>query len=798
MRKGLTLVTLLLVLIAATQVFAAPPGKVEVTFTYKPVIAVDGVNLAGNFNGWSPTKTKMTDKDGDGTYVKTLFLEPGKYQYKFVLNGETWKKPPEADDYVDDGQGGKNGVIYVKAGGALAKKSRQGDNKIVTKALYHNKTNKSYVNPMAKNKISIVFQAKENDLEEIILHYNDGQQNEIKMNKFLTSQNFDYYRTTIRVKETNFDYSFEVRDGTKTVWYDANGVVKTSKNKTKSKKQDRNLFSWLRNDDAEEITDEVTRPDVKPVSYNLASKEVFDTPAWVKDAVFYQIFPDRFYNGNPNNDPEKIEVYKDVEVRHDALIPDWDQGVPASNGSVLTDESQLSDNNNAIKPKVGLHVFYGGDLQGVEEKISYLKKLGINTIYFNPVFESTSNHKYNTAGYELIDDNLAIKDDFDVSNEYMVKLIKKLHDNGIRVIFDAVYNHVGYEHWAFQDVVKNGKDSEYADWFYINSYPVKPLYKQSESNPPNYEAWWGFGSLPKLNVNNQEVKDYLYQVTKKWMDPNGDGDPSDGVDGWRLDVANEVKDRNPEFWANWRDYVKGINSDAYITGEIWNDASDYLEGNEFDAVMNYRFREAVIGFIGRGEMTADKFASKLGQVQFDYPRQANYVLQNLIGSHDTKRYLTVINDNKDRMRLTSFLQMTYVGAPMIYYGDEVGMKGGEDPDDRRTMVWKDRGYTKPDKKLFNHYQKLIDIRKEEPALRRGNIERIDLDNKMVYAFKRSYKGEELLVFINAGNSKVNLEVPVDVASGSYQELYSGDEVKVETGKLQLKLDQVDGAIVKLK
>ncbi|SJZ36956.1 alpha amylase N-terminal ig-like domain-containing protein [Selenihalanaerobacter shriftii] len=744
---------------------------VEVKFTYKPVISIEKVNLVGDFNDWDRQATPMFDDNGDGTYEATLKVEPGEYQYKFLINEDNWQKPPDANYYVDDGFGNKNGVVKVESFEHFVPPAKRGNGQITVEALEHDNAEKTFINPLDKDKASIRFRTKRHDVERVILHYNDGHTKEVKLAPFVVDNHFEFYRGIINVDSSKFQYVFKIQDGDRVIWYDKDGFQEEKKdNPLKESK----LFE-----------------------YDLSTVDIFKTPDWVRDAIFYQIFPDRFYNGNPDNDPDKIGIYKDNNNLYDAIIPDWEEGVPPSS-PVITRDVDFYDDNNAIHPEGGHYVFYGGDLQGIEKKLPYLKKLGVNAIYLNPIFKATSNHKYNTEGYELVDDTLAIKGDLEASEEYLIELMQKLHKNDIKVIFDAVFNHTGYEHWAFQDIVEKGQDSKYVDWYHIKSFPIIPLHEQNKENPPNYECWWNFGHLPQLNTENSEVREYLFEVTKKWMDPKGNGDLSAGIDGWRLDVPNEVKDMYPDFWKEWRKFVKEINPEIYIVGEIWDDASGYLQGDEFDSVMNYRFRDAVVRFIGLNEITADEFANELGKLRLQYPEQVNKVMFNLIGSHDTTRYLTVINENKERLKLTAFFQMTYLGVPVIYYGDEIGMKGKDGCDCRRTMIWKDRGYTKPDQDILEHYQKLIKIKKEEVALRRGNVKHIDIKDNELYIFKRSYKGEELLVIINVSENILGLDLNVNQEDGEYLELYQGGKVKVENGVLSIRLPGIAGAIVKLK
>jgi glycosidase len=406
-------------------------------------------------------------------------------------------------------------------------------------------------------------------------------------------------------------------------------------------------------------------------------------PDWVKDAVFYQIFPERFANGDTTNDPPDKEPWG---------------GTPKVNN------------------------YFGGDLKGVTDHLDYLQDLGINAIYFNPIFESPSNHKYHTSDYMKIDHNFG-------NDTTFKELLDECHRRGIRVVIDGVFNHTGVHFWAFEDIKKNEAESKYLKWYDVKSFPVGPPDK------PNYEAWWGLGDLPKLMTDNPEVRKYLFGATTKWTKM--------GIDGWRLDVPNEM---SHDFWIQWRKLVKKLNPDAYIVGEIWDDATPWLQGDQFDAVMNYRFRGACVGFIALENLTASQFDSILAVQRAQYPDTVNFVLQNLLGSHDTERFLTLSDGDDDKLKLSVLMQMTYPGAPMVYYGDEIGMEGGKDPDCRKTMVW---DKSKWNTGLLAWYKRLIRIRNENPVLRRGSFTRLDVDNKRkTYWFIREFEGTKAVVILN--------------------------------------------------
>ncbi len=281
----------------------------------------------------------------------------------------------------------------------------------------------------------------------------------------------------------------------------------------------------------------------------------------------------------------------------------------------------------------------------------------------------------------------------------------------------------------------------------------------------------------------------------------------------------DVKGTNPDFWKEWRDFVKSYDEDIYLTGEVWGNAREYLEGDEFDAVMNYRFRDAVNNFTGQGRITADEFHHQMMRLFFDYPEQAVYSLQNLLGSHDTQRYLTMLDGDKDRFALSKLLQFTYPGAPMIYYGDEIAMEGSEDPDNRRTMIWEDRGYVSPDQEMKEYVRGLIAMRNEHEALRKGTIQLVDLDDPEIYAFLREYQDDLLLVLINnsaedkevrikseqldSSYSKVGMENTsrnneIELSSSAYSDIYQGGNHLFINDILRVDIPALDGAVIKLK
>ncbi len=416
-------------------------------------------------------------------------------------------------------------------------------------------------------------------------------------------------------------------------------------------------------------------------------EELLLVPEWVRDAVFYQIFPDRFANGDPTNDPPNIEPW----------------------GAAPTPRN-----------------YFGGDLQGIINHLDYISSLGVNCLYLNPIFWSSSNHKYHARDYLKIDPHFG-------DEKVFKRLVDECHARGIRLILDGVFNHTGVDFFAFEDVKRNGKKSRYAKWFNIYSFPV------SSPRKPNYECWWNLGDLPKLMVHIPEVREYLFMVTEHWM--------KFGIDGWRLDVPNEIPH---SFWIEWRKLVKRLNPEAYIVGEIWDDGSPWLQGDQFDGVMNYRFRKACVEFFARRTMKVSEFDWSLAVTRSLYPDRVNYVLQNLLGSHDTERFLMLCNGNKAAMKLAWLFQMTYIGAPMVYYGDEVGMMGGKDPGCRGTMIWDE---DKQDKELLGTMKRLIAIRNAHSVFRQGAFETCIVDDdRHLYGYWRKNTDGQSAALVVLNNS----------------------------------------------
>ena len=427
------------------------------------------------------------------------------------------------------------------------------------------------------------------------------------------------------------------------------------------------------------------------------------TPDWVNDTVWYQIFPERFCNGDPSNDPEGTKPWK-------------------NQGPVTNDE------------------FYGGDLEGIIQKLPYLEDLGINGIYLTPINESPSSHKYDTTDYTKIDPHFGDEETF-------MRLVKECHNRGIRVMLDGVFNHCGQFFAPWQDVLKNGPESIYYDWFMINEWPLD--YGHGAAKKKQFYTFAFYDNMPKLNTNNKEVRNYLLDVCETWVKKYN-------VDGIRLDVANEI---SHIFCKELRTRMKAINPDIYILGEIWHDAMPWLRGDEFDSVMNYPLGQSIKDFWIDKSLTNEDFEFTINRCYTGYMQQTNDVLFNLLDSHDTKR---LRNDAKN---LDEFFQQisvlfTMPGSPCIYYGTEIAMEGGYDPDCRRCMPWEDIEAGKF-KERISVIKQIINLRKTEPLMKSRNFHFPNrIENKRVIEFmKVGWIDQYLEVIINC--SEEDIEIPYE-------------------------------------
>ena len=577
------------------------------------------------------------------------------------------------------------------------------------------------------------------------------------MEKECTQGEFDYYTFETRLGEEPFRYCFEVQSGTEKYYYGRCGIS-------------REILEY----------------------YNFVVVPGFSTPDWAKGAVMYQIFTDRFYNGDKSNDVETNEYY------------------------YIGDYSQRVTNWDKYPANMGVREFYGGDLQGVMDKLDYLQDLGVEVVYFNPLFVSPSNHKYDIQDYDYIDPHYGkIVDDggevlpngvtdnsqatkykkrttglknLEASNELFIKLVEELHRRGMKVILDGVFNHCGsFNKWMDRERIYEGEE-DYEPGAYVSAdSPYRSyfrFFKEGPENWPyngNYDGWWGHDTLPKLNYEDSvKLETYILYIGRKWVSPPYN------VDGWRLDVAADLgrsNEYNHEFWQKFRRAVKDANPNALILAEHYGDPSDWLKGDEWDTVMNYdAFMEPVTWFLTGMEKHSDEAREELlGNIDNFIGSMAHHmsnmltpslqVAMNELSNHDHSRFLTRTNHmvgrvehlgpeaaneyvNKAVMREAVVMQMTWVGAPTVYYGDEAGVCGFTDPDNRRTYPW---GHE--DQELIAFHKEAIRIHKEHPALKTGSLKILGgEENILSYA---RFKGHDrIIVVINNRSERAEVKVPV--------------------------------------
>ena len=422
----------------------------------------------------------------------------------------------------------------------------------------------------------------------------------------------------------------------------------------------------------------------------LREEERFETPQWAKNKVIYQIFPARF-----------------ATHRH-VLDEIWYQS------------------------PIGADTNIGGSLQGITAKLPYIRELGADVIYLTPIFRSHSIHKYDTIDYYEIDPSFGTEAD-------LIALVDRAHSLGIRVILDAVFNHSSTEFFAFRDLKEKGEESPYRSWYYPKKFPIR-----ADGPIPTYTCFGYYGYMPKLNQRNPETAEYFVNVALHWL-------RTAKIDGWRLDVGDEV---GHAFWRKLRTAVKAEFPHALIVGEVWHEAPDFLEGGQWDSLMNYPFYRAIMDFVAGGSITASRFLERLGSLRGNTPAAAYPLLWNLVGSHDTPRLLHSCGGDKGKHRLAAALQLLMPGMPMIYYGDEVGIDGGADPDCRRGMLWDER---RQDRELLQWYHSLIRVRHENRAITEGKLIRQEArDEDGIIILTRLWEERKVTLVFHCGEGSVAL------------------------------------------
>lgn len=553
--------------------------------------------------------------------------------------------------------------------------------------------------------IEIRFQAKTGDLKKVELFYGDkydfNNLKTIEMEKIFSDFEFDYFVIRVNVEKNRLAYLFKLYDN-KIVGY---------------------FTEWGYVSELDLRDEEIIQKYLMHYPY-INKIDIHKVPDWVKGAVFYQIFPERFYNGN----------------------------------DLISPKDKVSWNSEPTREN-----FFGGDLEGVYQKLDYLADLGINAIYMTPIFKATTNHKYDTIDYYEIDPHFGTKDT-------LKKLVKKAHSLNIKIVLDSVFNHSGYMFDKFVDVKEKGEKSKFKNWFYINDFPI-------DEKKLNYETFGFEPKMPKLNTSNPEVFNYLLNVAKYWIEETD-------IDGWRLDVANEI---DHEFWRKFRKVVKSVKADAYIVGEVWHNSNSWLQGDQFDSIMNYPIQTACYEYFAKEIIDIETFKYKVNRTYFDYATQVSEVMMNLLDSHDTPRFITESGGDSNKLLMAFVFELFYLGCTSVYYGTEIGLEGKMDPECRRTMKWDKNDWNMY---LFNNYKKLIDISNKFDVIKNGEFRW--LENKDILSFKRFNDNEEIHIYIN--NSKKNMKISLK-NENECEDLYIS-EIIAKSSKL--KLSPGEFKIIKIK
>jgi glycosidase len=494
---------------------------------------------------------------------------------------------------------------------------------------------------------------------------------------------------------------------------------------------------------------EFSLPEDPSQSFRFDGIDSFPQLKWVSQGIIYQIFPDRFYNGNPKND---VLALKSDEFHYNQQ---W-----AQNKLWAEEGPSLVSWDDPISSQHCCHQYFGGDLAGIIEKLDYLKELGITALYLNPIFDSGSAHGYDTHDYMKISPKFGTDED-------LQELLNEAHKIGMRVILDFVPNHTGLGFWAFQDVVKNGENSPYWDWYFIHQWPFTP------GDPTAYKAWWGVGSLPKLNTGNPEVKEYLFKVVHRWL--------NFGADGWRVDVPNELVEVQA-FFREMRQITKMEKPDAYLIAEIWQLDPSWVQGDQFDSLMNYALGRDILLSFAKGSIDGESALANLSRYFATYGENVTAMGFNLVSSHDTGRILTDLGGGNfgdlpnpiavERLKLLSTLFYTLPGAPVIFQGDERGILGEKEfYDSHRYPIQWDTA----DESLIYHYKKLAQLRSEIPALTSSVIRVYYGTDNLLSFFRGEQSSGQVLIVANNGTETVKFELPF----GNWRSVTEG-EVLQET------------------
>lgn len=736
-------------------------------FTFTPEETVETVHLTGDFNHWAlpgrPGSIEMVMR-ADRSFAAIVNLPLGAQRYRYFVDGEPRVPASAAASKVAGPGGGPAGVVIV--GPAPNEYALPQPDSINSDAVRHDPSSALDFMPLSRalGLADISLTTLPGDARSVTLNIEvdtpDGRaKRSVPMTRSDDLAGFDRWSARAMTGEGSggrANYTFTITDGNSSF----------------------------------------TTP-----GYAVDIAPAIELPPWAMGAVWYQIFPERFRNGNPLNDPHGPAVYPMPWTADWYAISPEEEAAWRVRYGVKPDEPMPARKGGPLF-NVVWDRRYGGDLQGIAEKFGYLRDLGVTAIYLNPIFEAESMHKYDATDFRHIDDNFGTpagagkvperfappSDSHDPrewtrtpADRYFVdEFLPRAREAGLKVVLDGVFNHTGRPFFAFRDIEERGEQSPYKDWFYVKF--------DEQGKLKSWESWFNTGALPKFRQTPEgdlvpPVKQHIFDITRRWMDPDGDGDPSDGIDGWRLDVALDV---GMPFWRDWRALVKSINPNAVIIAEIWDEADPYLTGDAFDTQMHYPFARPVVDWLGvRPGYTSQQLAAALDDA-FDDAPQTNLIHQNLFGSHDTDRFVSMLqnpgrayddgNRPQDhdypyrdvkpsaeiyrRSLLGVAIQALYTGAPMVYYGDEVGMWGADDPTDRKPFPWPDKGpMQNPDEEgdwdLQKQYAAWFTLRRDPaigPILRFGSTRHLDTGSKDVFAFERRLNEKAIVAVINRGDT----------------------------------------------
>ncbi len=690
-----------------------------IAFRYQPPTAGEHlVGIAGDLTNWQI----IPMENRSGIYQIEFNLPNGKYVYKLNVDG-IWMPDPTNPETVADPFGGRNSVLRVTD---AVDRITWDDIKDNLEELNRSETNLFSFNRMSENEIEIRFRWFK-DLKCCVTLV--CGKDSYPMYRLGADSRYDVYHRVINMSgKPEMHLNFQINNHEEVFLVGANGIRSICQT---------TVFIKIERDQL----------------------PLFPTPDWVKNGIVYQIFPDRFCNGNPANDPDFSEWYYDncrtrppegeflpPQQEYYHLVEDW------------FDISGLTQNPFLPPGKPDWWSFYGGDIAGCIQKLPDLADLGITIIYFNPLWQAKSNHKYDAADFMKIDPHFGTEAE-------IKELVKLAHAKGIKIILDIALNHTGEFFWAFRDCVQKGGTSDYWLWYDWKKWPLPDPLPPDFKPKEYYQCWWGIKDMPDLNYDhlrhhpeentirdislarpNQALLDHLDEMTNWWL-------VEIGIDGFRLDVPDEVPFW---FWRRFRKVVKSLNPDAWLVGEIWNSAQEWLNGHYFDSVMNYAyFKTPVLDYILHRSISTSSFVRIMEEGLASYPLQSLRTMMNLLGSHDTWRIVTLAENDINLVKLAVLFQMCFIGTPHIYYGDEIGIQGEKDPDNRRPYDWHWR--ERPEAvDLRDFHRTCIDLRKKNPILINGEIRFLDNPQGLLH-FERYDQNDCLGIIINNGDEETVFE-----------------------------------------